>query len=146
MIAGNIPRVRLMTTKPKEGEQESKPKGFAFLEFTAPTALQNALKLHHSTLSGRKINVELSAGGGGNSEARRAKIDTARTKLDKERSDKIKKVKEKKEKSKEEKARDRENESKTSAKKRKRAEDEEQAAVKKVKKPWLSGANAMKLG
>lgn len=141
--SGNIPRVRLLTNKSTGQDDPGKSKGFAFLEFTSPNALQHALKLHHSTLSGRKINVELSAGGGGNSAVRKAKIEKARVKLDAERSAKVKKVKAKKEESKEEKAREREQESKAASKKRKAEED---AGFKKVKKPWLSGANAMRLG
>lgn len=121
----------------------SKSKGYAFLEFTSASALQHALKLHHSTLGNRKINVELSAGGGGNSAVRKAKIEKARNKLNIERNDKIKKTKAKKEESKEAKAREKADESKASVKKRKR---EEKDTGKASKKPWLSGANAMKLG
>lgn len=36
--------------------------------------MQACLKLHHSTLNNRTINVELTAGGGGKSEARTSKI------------------------------------------------------------------------
>jgi len=44
------------------------------LEFTHRNALQQALKLHQSTLDGRLINVELTAGGGGKGESRLAKV------------------------------------------------------------------------
>jgi nucleolar protein 6 len=54
------PSVRLVVPK---GSQKSK--GCAFVEFTHPNALQQGLKLHHSTLEGRKLNVELTVGGGG---------------------------------------------------------------------------------
>ncbi|GAA5994436.1 Nop6p [Rhodotorula paludigena] len=83
---GEAPAVRLLTPK-TSSDSSSKPasKGCAFLEFTSGTALQSALRLHHSTLSGRKINVELTAGGGGNSAARKAKIDEQRKKLTLER-------------------------------------------------------------
>jgi len=54
------PSVRLVAPK---GSQKSK--GCAFVEFTHPNALQQGLKLHHSTLEGRKLNVELTVGGGG---------------------------------------------------------------------------------
>ena len=43
--------------------------------------MQACLKLHHSTLDRRRINVELTAGGGGKSDARSAKI--------KERNDRV---------------------------------------------------------
>lgn len=52
--------------------------------------------MHQSSISGRKINVELTAGGGGNSEARRAKIEAQRKKLndEREKAAKNKRVKE----------------------------------------------------
>jgi len=66
------PTVRLPT--PKTTQPSSKSKGYAFLEFTDKKALQQALRLHHSELEGRKINVELTAGGGGKSEHRVKKL------------------------------------------------------------------------
>ena len=64
-----------MTPKPSATSRPTaKSKGFAFLEFTNKQGLQQALKLHHSELEGRKINVELTAGGGGKSEHRIAKV------------------------------------------------------------------------
>ena len=60
------------TTKP--GAAPTKSKGCAFLEFQNKTALQQTLKLHQSELEGRLINVELTAGGGGKSEARLNKL------------------------------------------------------------------------
>jgi RNA recognition motif-containing protein len=65
------PTVRLPTPKTT---QSSKSNGYAFLEFTDKKALQQALRLHHSELEGRKINVELTAGGGGKSEHRVKKL------------------------------------------------------------------------
>ncbi|TDL28224.1 hypothetical protein BD410DRAFT_712974 [Rickenella mellea] len=65
------PTVRLLT--PKSGST-SKSKGCAFLEFTHRNALQQGLKLHQSELEGRRINVELTAGGGGKSETRINKV------------------------------------------------------------------------
>ncbi|BGP39291.1 hypothetical protein JCM10450v2_003246 [Rhodotorula kratochvilovae] len=91
---GEVPTVRLLTPKTAPsstttpstaGAPAPASKGCAFLEFTSGTALQSALRLHHSTLSNRKINVELTAGGGGNSAARKAKIDEQRKKLTLER-------------------------------------------------------------
>lgn len=64
-----------MTPKPSATSRPTaKSKGFAFLEFNNKVGLQQALKLHHSDLEGRKINVELTAGGGGKSEKRIAKV------------------------------------------------------------------------
>lgn len=92
LSTGEVPAVRLLTPKsaPTPTSSSDSPaapasKGCAFLEFTSATALQSALRLHHSTLSNRKINVELTAGGGGNSAARKAKLDEQRKKLTAER-------------------------------------------------------------
>lgn len=52
----------------------SAPQGFAFLEFDSSTALEKALRCHHTMLLKRKINVELTAGGGGRGENRMGKI------------------------------------------------------------------------
>ncbi|CAA7265969.1 unnamed protein product [Cyclocybe aegerita] len=69
------PTIRLLTPKAAPGAtQKAKSKGCAFLEFTHRNALQQALKLHQSELDGRRINVELTAGGGGKSEVRLAKV------------------------------------------------------------------------
>ncbi|SGY79646.1 BQ5605_C008g05185 [Microbotryum silenes-dioicae] len=87
---GEVPEVRLLTPKPKADAAEAtstttKSKGCAFIEFTSPFALQSALRLHESELNGRKINVELTAGGGGNSEARKKKLQDKRATMQKER-------------------------------------------------------------
>jgi RNA recognition motif-containing protein len=58
-------------TKP---DSKMKTKGYAFLEFDDKKSLQQALNMHLSVLDGRKINVELTVGGGGKSEARMAKL------------------------------------------------------------------------
>jgi nucleolar protein 6 len=77
------PTVRLLTPKATraagataaaESKSKSKSKGCAFLEFSARHALQAALRLHQSELDGRRINVELTAGGGGKSDARLEKV------------------------------------------------------------------------
>ena len=52
-------------------------KGICFLEFSGENAaaqMHQALQLHHSTMKNRRINVEFSAGGGGNSAHRKDKI------------------------------------------------------------------------
>ncbi|GAA5865932.1 hypothetical protein JCM3774_005526 [Rhodotorula dairenensis] len=97
---GEVPTVRLLTPKVNSattsGDKPPASKGCAFIEFTTTSALQTALRLHQSSLSGRKINVELTAGGGGNSEARKAKIEAQRKKLndEREKAAKNKRVKE----------------------------------------------------
>ncbi|SCZ98601.1 BZ3500_MvSof-1268-A1-R1_Chr7-1g09214 [Microbotryum saponariae] len=87
---GEVPEVRLLTPKPKVDAAGATPtttksKGCAFIEFTSPFALQSAFRLHESELNGRKINVELTAGGGGNSEARKKKLQDKRATMQKER-------------------------------------------------------------
>lgn len=62
--------VRLLTDKVTK-----KPRGIAFLEFSNFSDLDLALSKHHSDFKGRRINVELTVGGGGNkSENRKKKI------------------------------------------------------------------------
>jgi nucleolar protein 6 len=73
--AGDI-QLRMLTDK-----KTKKFKGTAFIEVKDSKALGAALSRHHSLLNGRRINVELTASGGGNkSELRRGKIDTLRKK------------------------------------------------------------------
>ncbi|KAL5533967.1 hypothetical protein ACEPAG_427 [Sanghuangporus baumii] len=82
------PTIRLLTPKPSSAKSSTtaKSKGCAFLEFTSRTSLQHALKLHHSTLDGRQINVELTAGGGGKSSTRLEKLKGRNRKLEVQRS------------------------------------------------------------
>ena len=56
-------------------KQTKKSKGFAFVEFDNKDDLEVALGKHQQKLFTRKVNVELTAGGGGSkSEHRKAKI------------------------------------------------------------------------
>jgi nucleolar protein 6 len=87
--------VRLMHEK----SNPTKSRGIAFIEFARADYMDTCLKLfHHSTFTcqgrdhrgrpkteERKINVELTAGGGGNTENRRQKIQKKNEKLNKER-------------------------------------------------------------
>nr|ADE10076.1 RRM [Tremella fuciformis] len=74
--------VRLLTEKPKPGHVgPPKSRGIAFLELENSTELQACLKLHHSILQGRRINVELTAGGGGKGEGRKEKIKERNTRV-----------------------------------------------------------------
>jgi len=80
------PTIRLLTPKrSNSGTTTTKSKGCAFLEFRKPPSLQHALKLHHSLLDGRRINVELTSGGGGSSEKRKEVIKARNRALEEER-------------------------------------------------------------
>lgn len=82
LFAGNLP-YNASSEELKKFFEKASPsvirmrKGYAFLEFEGSNASANlnaALRFHHSTFNGRKINVELTAGGGGNSEKRKSKV------------------------------------------------------------------------
>ncbi|KAK6199994.1 uncharacterized protein RJT21DRAFT_120885 [Scheffersomyces amazonensis] len=69
-------------------------KGIAFLEFDndsqeIQSKMELALKMHHSTLRNRKINVELTVGGGGNSANRLSKLKEKNEKLLEERKQRV---------------------------------------------------------
>ena len=72
-----------------------KPKGFAFLEFENYDRMKTCLKLFHHTefdsgVGGdkgkRKINVELTAGGGGKSDNRQEKLKEKNQRLEDQRT------------------------------------------------------------
>lgn len=91
--------VRCLT---KDGK-ENTCRGFAFIEFTHPTNMRTCLdKLHHSIFNdglspARKINVELTVGGGGNkSENRKEKIKSRNAELEVNRAKRIQKEAEQK--------------------------------------------------
>ncbi|CAE6487142.1 unnamed protein product [Rhizoctonia solani] len=84
------PAIRLLTPKSRTGKpqtavQAAKSKGCAFLEFSSHSAMQVAIQKHHSELAGRQINVELTAGGGGNSGQRKEKLRTRNHTLNEQR-------------------------------------------------------------
>ncbi|KAJ7361501.1 hypothetical protein DFH08DRAFT_844391 [Mycena albidolilacea] len=87
------PTVRLRTPKPSaSGKPVNKSKGCAFVEFTHRNALQQGLKLHQSELEGRRINVELTVGGGGKSDSRLDKLKERNKGLFEQRKDHIEKL------------------------------------------------------
>lgn len=69
-------------------------RGIAFVEFPNSTLLQQALKLHHTDLDGRRINVELTAGGGGSGQVRKEKIEARQGRLGEQREKRAEKEKE----------------------------------------------------
>ncbi|KAG8697136.1 hypothetical protein FRC09_008043 [Ceratobasidium sp. 395] len=84
------PSIRLLTSKPRSGKpqtavQAAKSKGCAFLEFSSHSVMQLAIRKHHTELAGRRINVELTAGGGGNSDQRKEKLRARNRTLDEQR-------------------------------------------------------------
>lgn len=67
--------MRLLTEKAAPGSKTPpKSRGIAFLELSTGSEMQACLRLHHTILNNRQINVELTAGGGGKSAVRRDKI------------------------------------------------------------------------
>jgi RNA recognition motif-containing protein len=62
-------QIRLLTDA-----KTKKSRGMAFVETTDPELLYALLKLHHTPLEGRRINVEQSAGGKASSETRKSKL------------------------------------------------------------------------
>ncbi|KAI7904982.1 uncharacterized protein BX663DRAFT_501264, partial [Cokeromyces recurvatus] len=87
--AGEIKSIRLMTDKITK-----KPKGFAFMEFENAKDLNKALAFHHTLFKKRQINVELTAGGGGNkSDVRKEKLKKKNERLAEERVKKHEKIK-----------------------------------------------------
>ncbi|WWD18422.1 hypothetical protein CI109_102872 [Kwoniella shandongensis] len=91
---GKQPAVRLLTTRPNTPAQAPKSRGIAFLELSSSADMQACLKLHHSNLKGRDINVELTAGGGGGGEERKRKIDERNKRVGTQRERKAEKEKE----------------------------------------------------
>jgi nucleolar protein 6 len=65
----NITEVRMLT---KKGSGESR--GCCFAEFRDAKSLQNALKFHHTLMAGRRLNLEVTCGGGGKASERMKKI------------------------------------------------------------------------
>ncbi|KAJ7926017.1 hypothetical protein B0H13DRAFT_2229584 [Mycena leptocephala] len=86
------PTVRLRTPKQSPGKPVNKSKGCAFVEFSHRNALQQGLKLHQSELEGRRINVELTVGGGGKSDTRLGKLKERNKGLFEQRKDRIEKL------------------------------------------------------
>lgn len=73
---GGVKAIRI----PKE-KGTGKSKGFAYVELKDRISHGIALRLHHTTLAGRKINVEFTSQGGGKSEQRKEKLKLKNLKL-----------------------------------------------------------------
>ncbi|KAI9875233.1 MAG: hypothetical protein M1830_008715, partial [Pleopsidium flavum] len=91
-ITAHFSKVQPLSVRHRTHKTTGKSKGFAFLEFSGYDRMKTCLKLyHHSSFDdglspARKINVELTAGGGGaKSQERREKLQTKNEKLNEER-------------------------------------------------------------
>jgi nucleolar protein 6 len=72
----DVAGIRMLSDK-----KTQKFRGVAFVELADKESLTIALSLHQSRLGHKKINVELSAGGGGNGAVRKEKIKVKRDRL-----------------------------------------------------------------
>ena len=64
-----IKDLRLLTNK-----ETGKSRGCAFADFESNKTMQNALKFHRSRFKGKRINIEVTCGGGGSKENRKERI------------------------------------------------------------------------
>jgi nucleolar protein 6 len=97
LFVGNLP----YNISEKSVEEHFKPagpqairmrKGFAFAEFEGKDASKRmniALRLHHTFINDRRINVELTAGGGGNTVHRKNKLRERNEKLRNEQAKRV---------------------------------------------------------
>ena len=76
----------------KSKKSQSKSRGMAFLDLSDPELMYACLKMHHTDLDGRRINVERSAGGKSGSEARKEKISGYRKDQEGHMSETVEKV------------------------------------------------------
>lgn len=90
-IEQHFSAVAPFTTRLLTDKKTKKPKGCAFVEFEQYDKMKTCLKLYHHSIfeddkkKSRKINVELTAGGGGKSQGRMEKIKEKNLKLKEER-------------------------------------------------------------
>ncbi|KAI9733363.1 MAG: hypothetical protein M1834_003447 [Cirrosporium novae-zelandiae] len=91
-IASHFDKVHPSSVRLPTKKDDGKSKGFAFLEFEAYDRMKTCLNLYHHSLFDdgvshpRKINVELTAGGGGaKSEERRTKLKYKNERLNQQR-------------------------------------------------------------
>eukprot|EP00310_Coccolithus_braarudii_P020587 CAMPEP_0183333136 /NCGR_PEP_ID=MMETSP0164_2-20130417/2103_1 /TAXON_ID=221442 /ORGANISM="Coccolithus pelagicus ssp braarudi, Strain PLY182g" /LENGTH=472 /DNA_ID=CAMNT_0025501981 /DNA_START=54 /DNA_END=1472 /DNA_ORIENTATION=- len=70
-----VPHVRLLTKRAADGGGS---RGMAFVELDSEAAVHTALRLHHSPMGSRRINVERTVGGGGTTAKRHGHISDLR--------------------------------------------------------------------
>ncbi|KAI9716084.1 MAG: hypothetical protein M1812_005511 [Candelaria pacifica] len=95
-VAKHFAKLKPVSVRHRTHKDTGKSKGFAFLEFDGYDRMKTCLKLyHHSDFDDgispiRKVNVELTAGGGGSkSEDRRSKLKAKNEKLNEQRKRRI---------------------------------------------------------
>ncbi|PNS19590.1 hypothetical protein CAC42_7434 [Sphaceloma murrayae] len=92
-IAEHFKAITPTSIRHRTDPKTKKSKGFAFLEFDAYDRMKTCLKLYHHSMfdsgkpndKGRRINVELTAGGGGKGEQRKKKLGEKNTRLEDQR-------------------------------------------------------------
>ncbi|KAK6341941.1 hypothetical protein TWF730_001424 [Orbilia blumenaviensis] len=85
------------TTEGGEAKDQPICKGYAFVEFPDAGRMKSCLSLfHHSEFEGRKINIELTAGGGGRNNDRKERVKAKNDSLNVERRKRYEEDKKKK--------------------------------------------------
>ncbi|KAK6330903.1 hypothetical protein TWF718_003101 [Orbilia javanica] len=94
---GFKPKKPTSTSEETPKEPDTICKGYAFVEFPDAGRMKSCLSLfHHSEFEGRKINVELTAGGGGKSDDRKERVKAKNESLNVERKKRFEEDKKKK--------------------------------------------------
>lgn len=88
LVTDETLKVRLLT----DPQNNNRSRGMAFVETDTPELLYECLRLHHTQLDGRRINVERSAGGGKSSGTRKEKINEFRKEQNQFISEKVDKI------------------------------------------------------
>lgn len=88
VVTSKTVSIRLLTDKARK----NRSKGMAFVEVKDPELMYECLKLHHTYLDGRRMNLERSAGGGKNSDGRKDKIKQYRKEQEEYMSQTVEKI------------------------------------------------------
>ncbi|KAK9442953.1 RNA binding protein [Metarhizium brunneum] len=92
-IKAHFASLKPISVRCMKNKDDDKPcRGIAFVEFANVWTMRTCLdKFHHTEFEGRRINVELTAGGGGKTKFRKDKILEKNQKLDENRAKRIEK-------------------------------------------------------
>ncbi|KID95269.1 RNA binding protein, partial [Metarhizium majus ARSEF 297] len=90
-IKAHFASLKPISVRCMKNKDDDKPcRGIAFVEFANVWTMRTCLdKFHHTEFEGRRINVELTAGGGGKTKFRKDKIREKNQKLDENRAKRI---------------------------------------------------------